>query len=542
MQQESMDFDVVIVGAGPAGLAAACYLKQQCQELEVCVLEKASQVGAHILSGAVFETRALDELFPDWSERGAPVTTKVTKDEFYWCNGSSRHIKLPHLLVPQSLHNEGCYLISLGQLCSWLAEQAELLGVQVFTGFTAQSLYIEHNQVKGVITGDLGVAANGDHKDNFMPGMVLKASYTLLGEGCRGHLGKEVMRIFELDQHVASQHYALGFKEIWRVQAEDYPLGRVVHTLGYPLQPHAQGGGFLYFGADHLVTVGLVVDLNYKNPHLSPFNEFQKLKTHPLVAQVLQDAERVSYGARALTKGGLHALPKMAFPGGILLGCDAGTLNSAKIKGTHTAMKSGMLAAETILEARKSNEDKPVLDYAKHFEKSWLYDELYRARNFTAAVHQYGLFLGGAFNYIDQSWFKGRLPLHIIDDEPDHAHLSPSASCTPLVYSKPDGVLTFDRSSSVFFSNIEHEENQPCHLKLGDPNIPIDVNLKEYDEPAQRYCPAAVYEVIEQEGRFALQINAQNCIHCKTCDIKDPCQNITWIPPEGGSGPNYSSM
>ncbi|MBF7072749.1 electron transfer flavoprotein-ubiquinone oxidoreductase [Glaciecola sp. MH2013] len=549
MEREVMDFDVVVVGAGPSGLSTAIKLKQLAnekgQELNVCLLEKGSEVGAHILSGAVFETRALDELFPNWQEMGAPLTTKVTEDHIYLLNSETISTKLPNFITPKTMHNEGNYIASMANMCRWLAEQAEQLGVEVFPGFAAAQVhYNEDGSVGGVITGDMGVSESGEEKDGYMPGMLLSAKYTVFAEGCRGHLGKQLIQQFDLDKDVSPQHYAIGFKEIWDIPAQQHQEGLVVHTAGWPLND-ATGGSYLYHAENNQVFVGLIVDLNYENPHLSPFDEFQRLKHHPVIANTLNGGKRVTYGARAIAKGGFQSLPKMTMPGAIIVGCDAGTLNFSKIKGNHTAMKSGILAGETLFELLSETGAETIdpIQYSEAFKKSWLYDELYRSRNFGAAIHKFGNFLGGAYNTLDQNIFGGKLPFTIGDSTPDHASLKLAADCKKFDYPKPDGVLSFDKLSSVFLSNTNHEEDQPCHLVLKDKSIPISINLPKYDEPAQRYCPAGVYEIVESddEGK-RLQINAQNCVHCKTCDIKDPNQNINWLVPEGAGGPNYPNM
>ena len=550
MERESMEFDVVIVGAGPAGLSTACRLMQLAQEKEqelmVCVVEKGSEVGAHILSGAVFEPRALNELFPDWKEKGAPLNTPVTEDHIYLLNSEDKAKRLPAFATPKTMHNEGNYIASMGNMCRWLAEQAEQLGVEVFPGFAAaEVIYNEDGSVGGVITGDMGIGMDGEQKDSYMPGMELRAKYTVFAEGCRGHLGKELIKQFNLDSDASPQHYAIGFKEIWDIDPAKHQPGLVVHTAGWPLSD-ATGGSYLYHAEDNQVFVGLIVDLNYENPHLSPFDEFQRLKHHPVMKQYLDGGKRVSYGARAIAKGGFNSLPKMTFPGGLLVGCDAGTLNFAKIKGNHTAMKSGMLAAETIAEALASDIESTGQDltaYTEKYKASWLYDELYRSRNFGPAIHKFGTFMGGAFNTLEQNFFKGNLGVTLRDNHQDYAQIKPAADFNVIDYPKPDGKLSFDKLSSVFLSNTNHEEDQPCHLQILDKSIPIEVNLAKFDEPAQRYCPAGVYEIIEDEAsQKQLQINAQNCIHCKTCDIKDPSQNIRWMVPEGAGGPNYPNM
>ena len=549
MERESMEFDVVIVGAGPSGLATACQLMQLAQknekELTVCVVEKGSEVGAHILSGAVFEPTAMNELFPDWKEKGAPLNTAVTGDDIYYFNSEDKGTKLPNFAVPKTMHNDGNYIVSMGNVCRWLAEQAEQLGVEIFPGFPAHSvIYNEDNSVAGIITGDMGLDAQGNPKDSFEPGMELRAKYTVFAEGCRGHLGKELIAKFALDADVSPQHYGIGFKEIWDIAPENHQEGLVVHSAGWPLESDTNGGGYLYHAENNQVFVGLIIDLSYSNPHLSPFDEFQRYKHHPKISQYLAGGKRVSYGARAMAKGGYNSLPKMTMPGGLLVGCDAGTINFAKIKGNHTAMKSGMLAAEAIFEAIAAGDEggKDLTTYADKYKASWLYEELYKTRNFGPAMHKFGTFMGGAYNTLDQNIFGGALPFNFKDDSLDHAQLKLAADAPVINYAKPDNVLSFDKLSSVFLSNTNHEEVQPCHLKLADSNIPISVNLPKYAEPAQRYCPAGVYEVESTADGDKFIINAQNCIHCKTCDIKDPSQNITWVTPEGTGGPNYPNM
>ena len=546
MSREVMEFDVLVVGAGPAGLSAAIKLAQQAQEsgseLSICVIEKGSEVGAHILSGAVLETTALDELLPNWRACGAPLNTPVTEDHIYLCHSDTKATRLPNFLVPRTMMNHSNYIVSMGNVCRWLATQAEALGVEIFPGFTAASPLLEEGVVKGVITGDMGISANGTHKDTYMPGMELRSKYTLFAEGCRGHLGKQLIAHFDLAAQSDPQHYAIGFKEIWDIPSEHHQAGKVIHGAGWPLS-EATGGSYMYHAENNQVLVGLIMDLNYANPHSDPFKEFQRMKHHPIFAQVLQHGKRVSYGARAIAKGGLHSLPKMTMPGGLLLGCDAGTLNFSKIKGNHTAMKSGMLAAEAVFAALQSGQEGADLnEFETRFKDSWLYQELHASRNFGAAIHAYGNVLGGAFNTFEQNILRGKSPFTLRDRKDDYEQLKPASACTPIAYPKPDNVLSFDRLSSVFLTNTNHEEDQPCHLRLQDPQIPVTVNLPTYDEPAQRYCPAGVYEMLEQEGEWRLQINAQNCIHCKTCDIKDPAQNITWVVPEGMGGPNYPNM
>ncbi|NVK43924.1 MAG: electron transfer flavoprotein-ubiquinone oxidoreductase [Oceanospirillaceae bacterium] len=547
--RESMEFDVVIVGAGPAGLSAACRLMQQAQaaeqELTVCVVEKGSEVGAHILSGAVIEPRALNELFPDWAEQGAPLKTAVTEDQIYLLKDAENARRIPNGLAPKTMHNEGNYVASLGNLCRWLGERAEELGVEVFPGFAAaEVLYNEDGSVKGIATGDMGITHDGEQGPNYMPGMELHAKYTLFTEGCRGHLGKQLIEKFALDKDADPQHYGIGVKELWDIDPAKHQPGLVLHGAGWPLEKDTNGGFFLYHAEDNQVVVGLIIDLNYSNPWLSPFDEFQRMKHHPLLKQYLEGGKRVSYGARAIAKGGFNSLPKMTMPGALLLGCDAGTLNFSKIKGTHTAMKSGMLGAEAVFEAIAAGDEggQDLTAYTDKFKASWLYDDLFRSRNFGPAMHKFGTLLGGAFNFVDQNIFGGKIPVTLHDTRKDYAELKPASECPKIEYPKPDGKLSFDKLSSVFLSNTNHEEDQPCHLQLKDAQIPLSTNLPKWAEPAQRYCPAGVYEVVEDEQGKRFQINAQNCVHCKTCDIKDPSQNITWVVPEGGGGPNYPNM
>ncbi|QUM81249.1 electron transfer flavoprotein-ubiquinone oxidoreductase [Moritella sp. 5] len=545
MEHESMEFDVIIVGAGPAGLSAACRLRQLAlesgTELSVCVLEKAADIGGHTLAGTVFEPRALDELFPDWQNLNTPVTNAVKRDETWLLKNATTARRVPSMLVPSSLDNKHNYIISLGDLCIWLAQQAQELGVEIFTGFTANDLaFNQDGSVKGVITGDMGRNKHGKEKDNFMPGMELISKYTLITEGSRGHLGKQLIEKYKLDKDVDPQHYGLGIKELWQIDPALHHPGFVMHSIGWPLAEHgATGGAFLYHLGKDQAYVGLITDLNYQNPNLSPFDEFQRLKLHPAFSRYLKGGKRLAYGARTITKGGYNSLPKMVFPGGLLLGCDAGTLNVAKLKGTHTAMKTGMVGAETVFSAMALN--KETLDnFTLLYEASWVYQELYQSRNFAPITHRCNAMLG--VTWFEQNILHKSLPFTLHDSKPDHSQLQKVKSATEIVYPKPDNELTFDRLSSVFLANIQHDTDQPCHLKLTDPSIPMCSNLPRFAEPAQRYCPAAVYEIITIDDEVKFQINAENCIHCKACDIKDPSQNIVWTPPEGGSGPNYASM
>ena len=547
MERESMEYDVVIVGAGPSGLAAACRLKQLNPEITVCVVEKGSEVGAHILSGAVLEPRAMNELFPDWKERGAPLNIEVKKDKFFFYTGAKSAIKLPNFFIPKPTHNDGNYIVSMGNVCRWLADQAEAMEVDIYPGFAAaEVVYNDDGSVKGIATGDMGVSQDGEHKASYAQGIELHAKYTLFAEGCRGHLGKQLIQKFELDKDCDPQHYGLGIKEIWQIPPEQHDEGLVVHGLGWPLQESGTGGGaFLYHAENNQVFIGLIADLNYSNPHMSPFEEFQRWKHHPETLKYLKGGSRLTYGARAIVKGGLNSLPKMHFPGGLLIGCDAGTLNSVKIKGNHTAMKSGMIAAETIAEAMKQGDSAPadLEAYSNAMKASWLHKELYSSRNFSGWMHKFPLLIGSAFVWIEQNLFRGHLPFTLRDKIPDYATMKPAADCKMIDYKKPDNVISFDKASSVFMSNANHEEDQPCHLTLTDPELPITFTLGEYDEPAQRYCPAGVYEVVKNDdGSDRFQINAQNCVHCKTCDIKEPSQNINWVVPEGSGGPNYPNM
>ncbi len=550
MSRESMEFDVVVVGAGPAGLATACRLAQLAhearREISICVVEKGSAVGAHIMSGAVFDTRPLDELFPDWRERGAPVETEVTTDELHWLRDGERNVPVEERWIPRALQNTGHHIISLGDLCRWLGEQAEALGCNVLPGFAAVDVLYDSGRVTGVVTGDMGVARDGTMKPNFQNGYELRSRYTVFAEGCRGHLGRRLEARFDLRAGADPQHYGIGFKEIWQIDPGKHRAGAVLHTVGWPLGFNQDGGGFVYHASGSRLYLGLIRSLAYRNPHLDPYAEFQRWKRHPLIRELLIGGERLSYGARAVNKGGLQSLPRLDVPGGLLVGCEAGFLNPAKIKGSHTAMKSGMLAAETIFVALGQSgavADAELGRYSERVRGSWIFDELYFGRNFSPGIARFGPLLGGALAYLEQNVLDGRSPLTLRNRTPDHARLRRASRARRISYPPPDGVVSFDRPSSVFLASTAHEENQPCHLELGDARVPVAVNLPRYAEPAQRYCPAGVYEVVRDErGAPQFRINAANCVHCKTCDIKDPAQNITWVPPEGGSGPNYSGM
>jgi electron-transferring-flavoprotein dehydrogenase len=546
-ERDSMEFDVLIVGGGPAGLAAAIRLKQLAAskggEINVCVLEKGSEIGAHILSGAVLDPRALSELLPDWKENGAPVQTEVTEDRFLFLSETGAR-RVPGWMLPAAMKNHGNYVVSLGNVVRWLGTQAEALGVDIYPGFAAaEVLFNDDGSVKGVATGDLGVGKDGKPTDNFQPGMELHAKYTLFAEGSRGHLGRRLMAHFKLERDSDPQSYGIGVKELWEIDPAKFKAGLVIHTAGWPLQSDTYGGSFLYHFEDNKVAVGYVIGLNYSNPYLSPFEEFQRYKTHPAIRTFFEGGKRLSYGARSITAGGLNSLPKLTFPGGCLIGCDAGFLNASRIKGSHAAIKSGMLAAEAAYEAVAGGRSGDELaDYVRGFENSWLHQELHRARNFKPAMGK-GLWSGTLLVGIDQVVFRGKAPFTLHSKRPDHEYLKPASECEPIVYPKPDGKLTFDKLSSVFISNTNHEENQPAHLTLKDPTVPTAINLARYAGPESRYCPAGVYEFVKDtDGSDRLQINAQNCVHCKTCDIKDPTQNIVWVTPEGGGGPNYSGM
>lgn len=536
---EKIECDVLIVGAGPAGLSAAIHLMQRAQEanqtINVIVVEKGSEVGAHILSGAVFEPRTLNELLPDWKEKGAPLNVPVTSDAFSFLTKKHR-IPLP---TPPQMHNKGNYIISLGNLCRWLATQAGDMGVQIFPGFPAAEVIVEGQEVKGIRTGAFGVARDGTHKHNYQPPMEIRAKITLFGEGVRGSLSQQLMKIFNLRDGKDPQTYGLGVKEIWQIDPSLHKPGRVEHTIGWPLDSQTYGGSFIYHIEDNQVGIGFVMGLDYENPYLDPFKEFQRFKHHPSIAKLLKGGRRIVYGARSINEGGYQSIPKLTFPGGALIGCSAGFLNVPKIKGSHTAMASGMMAADACVKALAENKNS-IEPYEEAMMNSWVADELYGVRNIRPAF-RYGLLPGLIYSALDTYILRGRAPW-TLHNHADHSALRPEADCTPIQYSAPDGVLSFDRMSSVYLSNTNHEEDQPCHLTLKDPSIPINHNLPLYAEPAQRYCPAGVYEVVEEAGNKRFQINAQNCVHCKACDIKDPTQNIVWTTPEGGGGPNYPNM
>ncbi len=541
MTSEVMEYDVVIVGAGPSGLSTAIKLKQLNSGLNICVLEKGSEVGAHILSGNVFETKALDELLPNWKNEGAPVTTKVSTEKFLFL-GKNRSLNWPTWLLPPVQKNHNNYIISLANLCRWLAVKAEKLGVEIFPGFPASEiLYKEDNSVKGVATSDMGLDKDGNKKDNYEKGIELHAKVTVFAEGCRGHLGKQLIQKYHLDQGKDPQQYGIGFKEIWEVSKNQHQEGLVMHTVGWPLDKKTYGGSFIYHAEKQQIYIGYVIGLDYQNPHLSPFDEFQRFKTHPAIKKMIEGGKRVSYGARALIEGGIQSLPKMYTPGALLIGCDAGTLNMPKIKGAHTAMKSGIIAAETIFNHIKNKSN--LCDYEKKFKQSWAFKELYSARNVKPSFN-WGLIVAILFTGLDQIIFRGKFPFTLKHKHADHETLKPASQMPKIDYPNPDGKITFDKNSSVYLTGTNHVENQPVHLKLKDPNLPIKYTLDKFDEPAQRYCPVGVYEVQRDKKNLnpKFVINFQNCIHCKTCDIKEPSQNITWVSPEGSGGPRYGNM
>ena len=540
VNRETMDYDVVVVGAGPSGLATAIKIKQLNSDINVCILEKGSEVGAHILSGNVFETRALDELIPDWRKKDSPIKTKVSKEKFLFLS-KSKSLSWPTWLLPSVQKNHNNYIISLANLCRWLATEAENLGVEIFPGFAASKiLYSEDNKVLGVQTGDMGIDKNGNNKDSFEPGINIKAKVTVFAEGCRGHLGKELIKKYNLSEGKSPQQYGIGFKEIWEIDESQHEEGLVMHTAGWPLDNSTYGGSFCYHAEKKQIFLGYVIGLDYKNPYLSPYDEFQKFKTHPAIKKILTNGRRIAYGARALIEGGLQSLPKMYLPGALLVGCDAGTLNMPKIKGSHTAMKSGIIAGETIVDYLLNS--KPLSEYEKKFNNSWLYKELYAARNVKPSFN-WGLIPAIIFTGIDQIIFRGKLPFTLKHKHADHESLHLAKNSEKIEYPKYDGVFTFDKTSSVYLTGTNHEGDQPVHLQLKDKDLPINYTLSEYDEPSQRYCPAGVYEVDKTDPLIPkFIINAQNCIHCKTCDIKEPSQNITWVVPEGSGGPNYANM
>lgn len=539
--RESMEYDVVIVGAGPAGLATGIRLKQINPDISVCILEKGSEVGAHIISGAIMDPIAINELFPNWRELNAPLKVEVKEDEFLFLTETKSH-KVPNFLLPSCFRNEGNYIVRLGDVVRWMGQQAETLGVEIFPGFAAtEVVFHDDGSVKGVATGDMGLNSDGTPSSSYQPGMELHAKYTIFAEGSRGQLGRELISKFQLDQSSDPQTYNIGFKELWEVKPENSKTGLVIHTAGWPMPSDTYGGSFLYHLDNNLISVGFAIGLNYSNPWMSPFEEFQRFKTHPDIRKILEGGKRLSYGARAITAGGLLSLPKFVFPGGALVGCEAGFLNASRIKGSHAAIKTGMMVAQAIATQIGNAESKVLEDYERNFKDSWLYKELNQARNFKQWFKK-GLVTATIMTGIEQKFLKNMIPWTLHNKKTDHESLRPASEIQKINYPKPDGVISFDRLSSVFLSNTNHEENQPCHLKLKDDSVPVEINLKKYAGPEQRYCPAAVYEFLEVDGSQKLRINAQNCIHCKTCDIKDPTQNIVWTAPQGGEGPVYNGM
>ena len=541
-----MNYDLLIVGAGPSGLASAIKFKKMCiennKDYSVCIVEKGSEVGAHILSGAILQPTAMDELFDDWRDNAeCPVKVEVKKESIKFMT-NNKSFNIPNFLIPPVMHNKGNFIISLGSLCKWLGNEAEKLGVEIYPGFAASDIVVDNGILKGIVTGDLGVDIQGNPGQNYQAGIEIHSKFTLFAEGCRGHLGKKLMSQFDLRRKAQHQTYGIGLKELWEVKPENSKPGNVMHSIGWPLDQETYGGSFLYHLDKNLVSLGFVIGLDYKNPYLSPYEEFQRFKIHPSIKPLLDDGRRVSYGARALNEGGWQSLPKLSFPGGSLIGCEAGTLNTPKIKGTHTAMKSGIVASENVFRKLEQNlEGIELEDFQSEFNNSWAGKELKAARNVRPSF-KYGLKLGTILTGIDQIILRGKAPWTLKHGEPDHCSLQEKTKAKKIDYPKPDGKITFDRLTNVSFSSTYHEENQPVHLKISDEKIPIDTNLALYDSPEQRYCPAGVYEIVNDEGLDRLQINAQNCIHCKTCDIKDPSQNINWITPEGGGGPNYTGM
>ena len=544
--REKMEYDLVIVGAGPAGLSAAIHFKKLCKknnkDFSVCIVEKGSEVGAHILSGAILEPTALNELIEEWEkDDNCPVKTAVTKEQVSFLTDTSAY-SIPKFFLPPAMHNNGNYIISLGSFCKWLSSEAEKVGVEIYPGFAASDIIFKENSLKGIITSDLGIEKEGKPGPNFQPGIEIHSKYTLFAEGCRGHLGKKLIDQFKLNENSQHQTYGIGLKELWEIKPENSKPGEVMHSFGWPLDYETYGGSFMYHLSQNLLSVGFVIGLDYQNPYLSPYDEFQQFKTHPKIKNIFQGGRRISYGARALNEGGWQSLPKLSFPGGALIGCEAGTLNTPKIKGSHTAMKSGMIGAEEVFkELSNGKENTELINFQDEFKKSWAGAELKKARNFRPSF-KFGLKIGMLLSGFDQIILRGKAPWTLSHSSPDHLSLKKKNQSKKIDYPKPDGIITFDKLTNVSFSSTYHEENQPCHLKLSNHEIPIKNNYEFYDSPEQRYCPAGVYEIVKNGESPQLQINSQNCIHCKTCDIKDPLQNINWISPEGGGGPNYTNM